>query len=60
VDEAHAAMLQAVWDVQDTAAILIMAPPTSADFRRDEVNYWAELRQARSRTAARYFAAVGE
>lgn len=60
VDEAHAAMLQAVWDVQDAAVLLVMDPPTSPITRREAAADWQANRKHRTVAAARYFAAVGE
>ena len=60
VDEAHAAMLQAVWDVQDAAVLLVMDPPTSPITRREAAADWQANRKHRNAAAARYFAAVGE
>jgi hypothetical protein len=59
-DELHAAMLLAVWDVQDHVGLCLMHPVTSLDLiiRRDQ--HLAQLQDARNTAARRYFAAVGE
>ena len=59
-DEAHAAMLLAVWDVQDAVADAEMDPPINAVHRQAAISDLEELRQARNTAARRYFAAVGE
>ena len=55
VDELHAAMLLAVWDVQDAAAWLAVEPSDDARFAD-----WQANRKHRNTAARRYFAAVGE
>ena len=55
VDDAHAAMLLAVWDVQDAAVWVAVEPSDDARFAD-----WQANRKHRNTAARRYFAAVGE
>ena len=63
VDEAHAAMLLAVWDAQDTAnnALVGLTYPGETRGTDDErLEAWQMAKHARNTAARRYFAAVGE
>lgn len=60
VDELHAAMLLAVWDVQDHATFCLLCRPGSERVANDRTDLWRMKIEARNTAARRYFAAVGE
>ena len=59
-DEAHAAMLLAVWDVQDAATLNWYFPTNDPTVLENRLKEMRALKLERNTAARRYFAAVGE